>query len=350
LAYVIPILDKLMKQQKDRKGISSLIFSPTRELAVQIKEQFVKYNPDPRIKCLNLIGGVEQENQIESLLKGVDVLISTPGRLFDLTSQGFVDLSKIKTFVIDEADLMLDLGFAKDIEDALKKIPKRRQTLFFTATIDKKIKSLAYKVVKNAIRIQISKGNPVSKNVDHSVVYVEMDDKRFFLENIIKEFEQGKFIVFVRTKIRAERVQNAMKRVGVETLIFHGGKDQKNRIDTLRKFRSIESGVLVTTDLACRGIDIPNMDYVINYDLPENPENYVHRCGRTGRGNNRGMAISFCSDQEKEFLSIIEEYTGENVDVYEVSKNDYLEILKGSDDINYDWKKLLEEDENPDSW
>ncbi len=350
LAYLIPILDALAKERNKKSYISTLIFSPTRELAVQIKEQFDKYNPYPSSKCIHLIGGVEQDAQIQQLLDGVNVLISTPGRTFDLIAQGYVDVTKIKIFVIDEADLMLDLGFYKDIEDIVRKIPRKRQTLFFTATINKKIKSLAYKVVKNAIRIQLSPGNPVSKNVQHSVVFVEMDDKRFFLENILKEFSSGKILVFVRTKVRVDRVQKAMERVGIDTLVFHGGMEQRVRTATLEKFRYLESGVLLTTDLAARGIDIPNMDYVINYDLPEEPENYVHRCGRTGRGQNHGQAISFCSISEKTLLEEIEEYTGEEIEVFEVEKNEYLEILRSSEDLTYDWKKLLEEDSDKEHW
>ena len=350
LAYLIPILDDLIKEKQRITSIKCLIFSPTRELAIQIKEQFDKFNPNPNFKCLNLLGGVEQDDQIKALQQGVHVLITTPGRMFDLVAQGYVNLNNVKTFVIDEADLMLDMGFLKDIEDAIRLLPKKRQTLFFTATINKKIKSIAYKVVKNAIRIQLSKGNPVSKNVQHSVVYVEMDDKRFFLENILKEFNGGKFIVFVRTKVRAERVQSAMKRVGIDSLVFHGGKDQTQRMNTLKSFRELDAGILITTDLSCRGIDIPNMDYVINYDLPDESENYVHRCGRTGRGTNRGYAISFCSELEKNLLYQIEDYTGEEIEIYEVDKQEYIEILKETEDNKYDWKKLMDEESNKEFW
>jgi ATP-dependent RNA helicase RhlE len=238
---------------------------------------------------------------------------------------------------------MLDLGFHKDIEDVLKFLPKKRQTLFFTATIDKKIKKLAYQVVKDALRIQFSPKNPVAGKVDHTVVFIEMDDKRFFLENILKEYENGKFIVFVRTKVRAERVEAAMDRVGVKVESLHGGMDQKKRFELLDRFRSGENNVLVTTDVAARGIDIPDVDYVVNYDLPENPENYVHRCGRTGRGNRQGQAISFCSTEEKKLLKEIEEYTGENIEVYDLNPNDYQWIIGGTEDLTYNWKKLIDD-------
>jgi ATP-dependent RNA helicase RhlE len=236
----------------------------------------------------------------------------------------------------------------------LKHIPQRRQTLFFTATITKKIKSLAYSVVKNAIRIQISPKNPVAKNIDHAVAFIEMDDKRFFLENILKEYEDKKFIIFARTKVRVERVVAAMERVGVKSEALHGGIDQKDRFAILDRFRSNENNVLITTDVAARGIDIPTMDYVINYDLPDDPENYVHRCGRTGRGNRRGQAMSFCSESEKELLKAIEEYTGEEIEQYEIDRDDYQNILKDSEDITYNWKKLIDnankEDGKEDEW
>ncbi|MCE2713030.1 MAG: DEAD/DEAH box helicase, partial [Cryomorphaceae bacterium] len=230
----------------------------------------------------------------------------------------------------------------------------KRQTLFFTATISKKIKSLAYDVVRDAIRIQISPKNPVSKNVDHAVAFIDMDDKRFFLENILKEYETEKFIVFARTKVRVERVVAAMKRAGVETEALHGGIEQKERFAILERFRTGENRVLVTTDVAARGIDIPAMDYVINYDLPDNPENYVHRCGRTGRGTSKGQALSFCSEGETELLGQIEEYTGEEITRYDLNEKDYKEILDDLDDPSYNWQKLIDqtnrEDGTDNSW
>ena len=276
--------------------------------------------------------------------------VTTPGRMFDLISQGFVDLSAVKHFVIDEADLMLDLGFNDDIRDVQRHLPYKRQTLFFTATLNKKIKSLAYDVVRNAIRIHVSPKNPVSKNVQHAVSRVEMDDKRFFLENLLNEFEEGKFIVFVRTKVRAERVVAAMKRAGISTEALHGGIEQKEeRFVILERFRKAENTILVTTDVACRGIDIPDMDYVVNYDLPENPENYVHRCGRTGRGNNKGFALSFCAESEVELLQEIEIYTGHKIETYELKPEEYRAIVSESD-TNDKIEKLLDDNDNPDAW
>lgn len=355
-AFVIPILEKISRKKLKSSDsfIQCLVMVPTRELAKQIAYVFQEIGKNTKVKTLGLIGGVEQETQIKSLQKRIDVLVTTPGRMFDLISQGYIHLDKIHTLILDEADLMLDLGFHKDIEDVLKLLPKKRQTLFFTATIDKKIKKLAYQVVKDALRIQFSPKNPVAGKVDHSVAFIEMDDKRFFLENILKEFDDGKFIVFVRTKVRAERVEAAMARVGVTVESLHGGMEQKKRFELLDRFRSGQNNVLITTDVAARGIDIPDVDYVINYDLPENPENYVHRCGRTGRGKRQGQAISFCSSIEKKLLVEIEEYTGENIAVYELNSDDYQWIIKDSEDLLYDWKKLIDEanseEGKTDSW
>jgi len=354
-AFAIPVVDKLeSRNRKGYKGVRCLVMVPTRELAKQIAGVFQEIAKRTSVKTFGLFGGVEQEQQIRTLNNGIDVLVTTPGRMFDLISQGHLDISKLEFLVLDEADLMLDLGFMKDIQDVIKHIPNKRQTLFFTATISKKIKTLAYSVVRDAIRIQISPKNPVAKNIDHAVTFVEMDDKRFFLENILKEYEDKKFIVFARTKVRVERIVAAMERVNVKTEAMHGGIDQKDRFAIFERFRSGENNVLITTDVAARGIDIPTMDYVINYDLPDDAENYVHRCGRTGRGNKRGQALSFCSESEMELLTAIEEYTGEEIERYEIHKDDYMDILNDSDDGSNNWKKLIDltnkEDGTEDEW
>lgn len=350
-AFVIPMLNHfLVKPRGKYAGIRGLILVPTRELANQISKVVAEIALQTHLRVLGLYGGVEQENQIKTLNEGVDVLVTTPGRMFDLISQGFVDVSKLEIFVLDEADLMLDLGFNKDIQDLIRKIPKNRQTLFFTATISKKIKSLAYDVVRDAIRIHVSPQNPVSKNVDHAVASIELDDKRFFLENILKEYPEKKFIVFARTKVRVERIVAAMARVTVNSEALHGGIEQNDRFAILDRFRSGENNVLITTDVACRGIDIPDMDYVVNYDLPDNPENYVHRCGRTGRGNKRGQALSFCSKDENLLLDAIESYTGEEVQRFNITADDYKEILSDTELSDYNWKKLMAENDNSDEW
>jgi ATP-dependent RNA helicase RhlE len=235
---------------------------PTHELAIQIHKVFLDLGKYTSVKSAAIYGGAEQESQIAKLKKGVDVLIATPGRLFDLRAQGHLVLDAVQTLILDEADQMLKLGFLKDIQDLMRRLPKKRQTLFFSATIDEEIKELAYSLVHKAIRIQISPKDPVNKNIDHGVSFVEMDDKRFFLERLIKENPAKKFLVFVRTKVRAERVVKAMERVEIISKSLHGDKEQKLRTEILDEFRSGILKVLIATDVSARGIDIPDVDYV----------------------------------------------------------------------------------------
>lgn len=328
-AFAIPVVDKLhrMKSSSRSEGIRCVVMVPTRELAIQIAEVFNSIARHTRVKTFSVFGGVEQGPQIAKLEKGIDILVSTPGRMFDLVSQGYIKLDRADTLILDEADHMLDLGFIKDIQDLIRHLPKRRQTLFFSATIDEKIKKLAYSLVRNAIRIQISPKNPVAKNIDHSVAFVAMDDKRFFLERIVKQHAEQKILVFVRTKVRAERVYNALERMGIKSLTIHGDKQQADRLTAMNEFKKGTIKVLIATDVSARGIDIPNVDYVINYDLPEQPENYVHRVGRTGRGTQKGIAVSFCSNEEKPLLEQIQEYLDKPIAVVQISATDYAETL-----------------------
>jgi ATP-dependent RNA helicase RhlE len=347
-AFAIPVLHLLHQQSRSRtRGeVKCLVMVPTRELAIQIADVFKQLGKYTRVDIMSLFGGVEQEAQIKKLDNGVDVLIATPGRMFDLISQGHLDLRHVQTLILDEADHMLDLGFIRDIRDVIRHLPRNHQTLFFSATIDAEIKDLAYSIVRNPIRIQISPDDPVSKNVSHSVAFVEMDDKRFFLERLVKEFPENKILVFVRTKVRAERVAAAMERVGIKTLTMHGGKEQDDRLSVMKEFKKGDIKVLITTDVNARGIDIPNVDYVVNYDLPDEPENYVHRVGRTGRGVQKGQAVSFCSNEEKPVLEQIQTYLGKEIQVMKIDKNDYRETISFSEDIpNDNWQLLLEQHE-----
>jgi ATP-dependent RNA helicase RhlE len=252
---------------------------------------------------------------------------------------------KNEVLVLDEADHMLDLGFIKDIRDLIRFLPKERQTLFFSATINDRIKRLAYSLVQNPIRIEISPKDPVAKNITHSLAFIEMDDKRFFLERVINENPESKILVFVRTKVRAERVLKAMERVKIESQTIHSDKVQKSRLSVMNMFKSGENKVLIATDVSARGIDIPNVDYVINYDLPEKAENYVHRVGRTGRGNKKGLAVSFCSNEEKEILAEIEQFLGKKINILEIDKKDYSDTLDFTAERNDTWQTLLDEDE-----
>jgi len=328
-AFAIPIVHKVQIQsiKGRRDGVRCLVMVPTRELAQQIQGVFNKIAKYTSVKTYALTGGVDQDPQIQKLNKGVDILVTTPGRMFDLISQGHLSLQRVNTLILDEADRMLDLGFYKDIQDVLTRLPKNRQTLFFSATINSKIKKLAYSLVNNAIRIQISPKDPVSKNVRHFISSIEMDDKRFFLENIVLENEGRKIMVFVRTQVRAERVAAAMERVGIDSLIIHGGKEQKERNSALKKFREGEVTLLIATDVSARGVDVPGIRLGVNYDLPDIAENYVHRIGRTGRGKEKGNAITFVSSNETSLLVEIEKFLGKKIPEMEITKKDYQTVL-----------------------
>ena len=348
-AFAIPLIDKIHREKSSKRdtGIKGLVMVPTRELAIQIGEVFTSIAKHTKVKTFALIGGVEQDAQLKKLQEGIDILITTPGRMFDLIHQGYISLERIETLVLDEADHMLDLGFIKDIQYVKKMLVRKHQTLFFSATINPEIKKLAFSQVKStAIRIQISPDDPVSANVSHAVMFVEMDDKRFFLESFIRENPDSKIIIFVRTRVRAERVAKAMERVSIRSITIHGEKDQGERSEAMRKFKEGECNILIATDVSARGIDIPDVNYVINYDLPEKAENYVHRVGRTGRGVNKGIALSFCSEDEKERLAEIQQFLNKEIEVIKLGKKDYartMDITKKS--INTDVQALIEDHE-----
>lgn len=346
-AFAIPVIDIIhqLKRSSRSEYIFCLVMVPTRELALQITEVFLSIGKHTRVTTACVFGGVDQDPQISTLKNGVDILVATPGRMFDLVSQGHLLLDKIQILVLDEADHMLALGFIKDIRQLIHYLPKNRQTLFFSATINPEIKELAYSLVTNPIRIEISPKNPVAKNVTHSVAMIDMDDKRFFLERLVKENPDSKILVFVRTKVRAERIFKAMERVEIETLTIHGDKEQKDRIDVLNRFKTGEVKVLIATDVSARGIDIPDVDYVINYDLPEVSEYYVHRVGRTGRGVKKGLAITFCSPEEKPILDEIETFLDQKVKVLIINKEEYTATVDLSEDNPSDWKTLMVEEE-----
>jgi ATP-dependent RNA helicase RhlE len=344
-AFAIPIISTIeARKRPDRPdGVKCIVMAPTHELALQITGVFVELSRYTRVTILCIHGGVDQEPQIAGLNKGVDVLIATPGRLFDLVSQGHLRLHRVEILVLDEADHMLDLGFIKDIRDLTGKLPKKRQTLFFSATINDHIKDLAYSLVTNPIRIQVSPKDPVSKNITHSVAFIAMDDKRYFLERVVTENPESKILVFVRTKVRAERVFKAMERVNIATVTIHSDKDQNERAEAMRLFRSGEVKILVATDVSARGIDIPDVDYVVNYDLPDKPENYVHRVGRTGRGMKKGLAVSFSSPEEQEMLDTIEEFLGQPINRVHMDKSDYTQTIDFSSE--HDWRTLIAKEE-----
>lgn len=327
-AFVIPILDMIHRANKRSRseGIKCVVMVPTRELAIQITKVFEDLSKHLRIKTFAVYGGVDQDPQIKQLQDGIDIMVATPGRMFDLVSQGYIKLSRVKTVVLDEADHMLDLGFVGDIDNLMRFVPRKRQTLFFSATINETIKKIAYSLVHKPVRIQISPKDPVSKNIKHFKLFVDMDDKRFYLEKLVNENVDKKVLVFVRTKVRAERVQKAMARVDIEAVTMHGDKSQLSRLKILESFAKGEVKMLIATDVSARGIDIPGIDIVVIYDLPEYTENYVHRVGRTGRGKQKGLAYTFCSEQEKELLEEIEGFLGSEIAELELDENSKMAV------------------------
>lgn len=346
-AFAIPMISMLQenKRRDPEQNVKAVVMVPTRELAIQVEQVFNEIGQYTDVQTISLIGGVDIDPQVEKLRRGVDVLIATPGRISDLVHKGHLNLKKIDFLVLDEADHMLNRGFYNDIKHIIGFLPRRRQTMFFSATIDENIKDLAYALVSKPVRIQISPKDPVSKNVDHAVAYVAMDDKRFFLERVIKENQDKKILIFVRTKVRAERVLKAMERVNIVTTTLHGDKEQEERFKVLEDFRQGRIKILIATDISARGLDVKGVEYVVNYDLPDVAENYVHRVGRTGRGNNRGNAVSFCSEEEKPILEEIETYLTQPIKVMSIKKTEYDETLAVSEGHLNDWKSLIDDNE-----
>jgi ATP-dependent RNA helicase RhlE len=349
-AFAIPVIHQLHIRKEKRRpdGVKCLVMTPTHELALQTHTVFQTLAAHTNVKTSCIHGGVDQLPQKEALEKGVDVLIATPGRLFDLISQGVLSLHRLEILVLDEADHMLDLGFIRDIRALMKHLPKRRQTLFFSATIDDDIKKIAYSLVINPIRIQLSPKDPVAKNIEHAVGFIEMDDKRHFLADFIHRHKNQKILVFVRTKVRAERVKKALEKMELNAETLHSDKLQMEREATMKNFKTGACSILIATDISARGIDIPNVEFVINYDLPESPEHYVHRVGRTGRGKQKGEAISFCSSEEKPRLEVIEKSLGKPIRRLSISKGDYRFTVEQTIEKENDWQTLMLEAEKND--
>ncbi len=307
-AFAIPILqilseDKISHQSK--RKIKSLIVTPTRELAVQISESFNAYGKYTNLKNTVVFGGVSQRPQTEKLRRGVDILVATPGRLLDLINQRFINLSNVKLFVLDEADRMLDMGFIHDVKEIIKKLPEKRQSLFFSATMPYEIIKLANSIVTDPVKIEVA---PELKTVDaikQSVYFVSKADKKNLLIHILKDENVESALVFTRTKHSADVVTKILNDAKIFADSIHGNKSQQKRQQALNNFKSKRTRVLVATDIAARGIDIQKLSHVINFDIPEYAEAYIHRIGRTGRAGLEGIALSFCDAQEKNYLRSI---------------------------------------------
>lgn len=314
-AFALPILQLL--ENNNRKGIKALIVSPTRELAIQISESFVAYGKYSSLKQAVVFGGVSIGNQISALKKGVDILIATPGRLLDLVNQKAVSLSQIEIFVLDEADRMLDMGFINDVKKIITKIPEKRQTLFFSATMPQEITGLANGILTNPLKVEVTPVSTTAEKVTQAIYPVAKKDKASLLIHLLKDPQIKSVLVFSRTKYGADKIVKILGRVSIQAAAIHGNKSQNARQKALSSFKTGKIRVLVATDIAARGIDIDQLNYVLNYDLPNQPETYVHRIGRTGRAGLSGTAWSFCDQEEKPYLDDINKLTGQNIRIVE---------------------------------
>jgi len=323
-AFAIPIIHQLHRivgSSKRAKPIRALVITPTRELAVQIGQNFDRYGKYTNLTQLTIFGGVSQIPQVDVLRKGVDILVATPGRLLDLHKQGFIDLDHLHTLVLDEADQMLDMGFVNDVKKIVKLTPNNRQTLLFSATMPIAIRELAEMFLKDPATVSVSPVSSTAEKVEQRVYFVDKTEKRNLLYHLIRNEKLADVLVFSRTKHGADNVVKALRKHGVAAEAIHGDKSQNARQRVLDAFKKKEVGVLVATDIAARGIDIDQLPYVINFDLPNIPETYVHRIGRTGRAGNGGIAISFCSKDEEPYWKDIMKLI--KVDVQTISDHPY---------------------------
>ena len=323
-AFAIPIIHQLHRivgSSKKAKEIRALIITPTRELAVQIGQSFDTYGKYTNLTQLTIFVGVSQVPQVDTLRKGIDVLVATPGRLLDLHKQGYIDLDHLHTLVLDEADQMLDMGFVNDVKKIVKLTPKNRQTLLFSATMPIAIRELAEMFLKDPATVTVSPVSSTAENVEQRIYFVEKTEKRNLLYHLIKNENLSDVLVFSRTKHGADNVVKALRKRDIAAEAIHGDKSQNARQRVLDAFKNKEVGVLVATDIAARGIDIDQLPFVINFDLPNIPETYVHRIGRTGRAGNGGIAISFCSNDEHGYWKDIQKLI--KVDVKTITDHPY---------------------------
>ncbi len=311
-AFALPILQRLSAagELRGRRKIRALILTPTRELAAQVADNFVRYGARTSIRTVVLFGGVSQVPQVEGLQRGADVVVATPGRLLDLIQQGHVDLSGVEVFVLDEADRMLDMGFIHDIRRVASHVPRKRQTLFFSATLPEDIRTLAADLLNDPIRVAVDPPASTVELIEQAVCFVEKGDKLGLLQHLLSVPELRRVLVFARTKHGSDKVVKLLKREGVGAQAIHGNKSQGARTRALDGFKTGGTRILVATDIAARGLDVEDIDLVVNFDLPHEPEVYVHRIGRTGRAGDRGTAISFCAEEEREDLAAIERLIG----------------------------------------
>jgi ATP-dependent RNA helicase RhlE len=318
-AFALPILQRLSAQAQPapRNSMRALILTPTRELALQIAESFRAYGRHLGLRTAVIFGGVGQQPQVDALRRGIDILVATPGRLLDLKEQGHVRFDGLSVFVLDEADRMLDMGFIHDVRRIAGALPKQRQSLLFSATMPPEIERLVGNLLKDPVRIEVTPAATTVELIDQRVMFVDTGNKRALLTSLLKDTGISRALVFTRTKHGANRVAEGLSRGGIKTEAIHGNKSQAARQRALGDFRVGKVRVLVATDIAARGIDIDGISHVFNYDIPNVPESYVHRIGRTARAGAAGVAISFCDGSEKGFLRDIENLTRRKIAVVE---------------------------------
>jgi ATP-dependent RNA helicase RhlE len=319
-AFAIPIIQRLYNEREEtrsRKLISTLILTPTRELAIQIGESFAAYGRYTGLKHTVIFGGVSQHAQTNALKYGIDILVATPGRLLDLMNQGFVDLNHIKLFVLDEADRMLDMGFVHDVKKVLAKLPRKKQSLFFSATMPPVIVQLADTILHKPVKVEVTPVSSTADTVQQAIYFVDKGNKKNLLIHVLKDPAMQRVLVFARTKHGADRVVRDLVKQGFKAAAIHGDKSQNARQHALADFKAGKLRTLIATDIAARGIDIDSLSHVINYELPNVPEQYVHRIGRTGRAGASGIAYSFCDIEEKAYLKDIEKVIGKKIPVIE---------------------------------
>jgi ATP-dependent RNA helicase RhlE len=319
-AFAIPILQILYNDSIGRKGfkhIRTLVLTPTRELATQINESFASYGRHTGLKHDVIFGGVSQYTQTSALRNGTDVLIATPGRLLDLMNQGYIHLDHLEIFVLDEADRMLDMGFIHDVKKIIRELPREKQTLFFSATMPTEIAGLANSILHNPVKIEVTPPATTVQKINQSLYFVHKNDKQSLLMHLIKENRIARSLVFTRTKHGADKIAKYLNMANVKADALHGNKSQGQRERALANFKSGRLNVLVATDIAARGIDVDELTHVINFDLPNVPETYVHRIGRTGRAGADGTAFSFCDAEEKAYLKDIHKLIAQPIPVAE---------------------------------
>ncbi len=317
-AFAIPILQTLARERSVKgstRQIRALILAPTRELAIQIGDSFRTYGRHMKLRTIVVYGGVSQVRQTDALRAGVDILVATPGRLLDLIDQGYINIRNVEMFVLDEADRMLDMGMVNDVKKVISQLPEKRQNLLFSATMPQEVSQLVSSILVEPVRIEMEVKSPTAKNIKQEVYFVDEKDKSALLLHLLKNKAIVSALVFTRTKRRADRVSRALEKEGIKVQAIHGDKSQQARQFALNSFKKRELRVLVATDIAARGIDVEELSHVINFDLPNIPETYIHRIGRTGRAGMGGIAISFCDNQERAYLKDIEKLITKPIEI-----------------------------------